>query len=91
MVRNFQQTNFNVNNFKISAISNQTMVLIKALIADKLPSEQQSSVFGKLGAFAALGFIAAPILSGILLETEGGFYNLALLMTALTVTCLGKP
>lgn len=66
------------------------MVLLKALIADKLPSDKQSAVYGKLGAFAALGFILAPIISGIVLESEGGFYNLSLLMMSLTATCFGK-
>lgn len=66
------------------------MVLLKALIADKLPADKQSAIYGKLGAFAALGFILAPIISGIVLETKGGFYNLSLLLMTLSATSLGK-
>lgn len=66
------------------------MVLLKALIADKLPADKQSAIYSKLGVFAALGFILAPILSGVVLETEGGFYNLSLLMMTLTATSLGR-
>lgn len=75
---------------QFTAISNQTMVLIKAVIADNVPSDKQAAVFGNLGAFAALGFILAPIISGITLETEGGFYNLALLMIVFTAANSGK-
>lgn len=66
------------------------MVLLKALIADNVPSEKQAAAFGNLGAFVALGFIMGPILSGVILETKGGFYNLSLLMMALTAANLGE-
>lgn len=66
------------------------MVLLKALIADNVPSDKQAATFGNLGAFVALGFIMGPIISGLILETNGGFYNLALLMMALTAASLGE-
>lgn len=75
---------------KFAAFSNQTTLLLKALIADNVASDKQSIVFGNLGAFMALGFITAPVISGTILESQGGFHNLSLLMTVLTAISLGK-
>lgn len=74
----------------VVAVSNQTMVLLKALVADNVQSDMQAAVYGNMGACMALGFILAPIISGTILETEGGFYNLSLLMTVLAATSLSE-
>lgn len=66
------------------------MVLLKALIADNTPTEKQATIYGNLGAFAALGIILGPILAGIIMDSDNGFFKLALITSALTVVNICK-
>lgn len=66
------------------------MVLLKALIADSVPPGEQTAVFGKMGALGALGFIAGPLIGGIVLDRSNGFFYLTLILTALSVASWGK-
>lgn len=66
------------------------MVLLKTLVADIVPQEQQTAVYGKLGACFGLGFIMGPVIGGNLLELENGFAYIAYLAAALTAINFGK-
>lgn len=69
--------------------ANQSMVLLKAIVADFIPSSEQAAVYGKMGAFGALGFIVGPIVGGNLLELPNGFYNISLILVGLVATNFG--
>lgn len=73
-----------------AAGGNQVMVLLRTIVADIVPQEEQTAVYGKMGAYFGLGFILGPVIGGNLLELENGFSYIAFLAAALTATNCGK-
>lgn len=66
------------------------MVLLKTTVADIVPQEQQTAVYGKMGACFGIGFILGPTIGGSLFELENGFAYVAYAAAALTAINCGK-
>lgn len=66
------------------------MILLKTLTADTVPQDQQTAVYGKMGAMFGAGFILGPLIGGSLLEFDNGFSYIALLAAFLTFSTCGK-
>jgi len=54
-----------------------SQLLCKTLVNDQVPSDQQTSVYGRMNGFSSLSFVVGPIISGHLMERSEGFYTLA--------------
>ncbi|GCB71012.1 hypothetical protein scyTo_0010905 [Scyliorhinus torazame] len=52
-----------------------TQSILKALLADLIPDHERPQVMGRLSAASKVGFILGPVLSGYLVELDGGFYT----------------
>lgn len=54
-----------------------SQLLCKTLVNDQVPSDQQTTIYGRMNGFSSLSFVIGPIIGGHLMERSGGFYSLA--------------
>jgi len=54
-----------------------SQLLCKTLVNDQVPTEQQTTVYGRMNGFSSLSFVIGPIIGGHLMEKSEGFYSLA--------------
>lgn len=54
-----------------------TQLLCKTLINDQVPTDKQTTAFGRMNGFSSLSFVIGPIIGGHLMEKSEGFYSLA--------------
>ncbi|XP_059820397.1 major facilitator superfamily domain-containing protein 9 isoform X1 [Hypanus sabinus] len=57
-----------------TGIFKHTQTILKALLSDLVPGYKRPHVIGRFCAASSVGFILGPILSGYLVELDGGFY-----------------
>lgn len=62
-----------------------TQTLCKALIADIVPKDKQTEVYGRSTAVSSIGFIVGPIVGGHLIELPNGFSYVCILTAILFV------
>ncbi|XP_012254263.2 major facilitator superfamily domain-containing protein 9 [Athalia rosae] len=67
----------------ILGIFKHIQVLTRTIVADQIPSEEQSRVSGRLTALSSAGFIIGPVIGGHLAELENGFTYLCYLTALL--------
>ncbi|XP_051881838.1 major facilitator superfamily domain-containing protein 9 isoform X2 [Pristis pectinata] len=58
-----------------NCIFKHTQTILKALLSDIVPGYERPYVMGRFCAASSVGFILGPILSGYLVELDGGFYT----------------
>ncbi|XP_051881839.1 major facilitator superfamily domain-containing protein 9 isoform X3 [Pristis pectinata] len=58
-----------------TGIFKHTQTILKALLSDIVPGYERPYVMGRFCAASSVGFILGPILSGYLVELDGGFYT----------------
>lgn len=58
-------------------------------MADFVPQNERSAVFGKSGAFGSIGFILGPIIGGHIVELENGFFYVCCLTSVIFLGLLG--
>lgn len=66
-------------------VMKHTQTLCKALIADIVPKEKQTEVYGRSTAISSIGFIIGPIVGGHLIELSHGFSYVCTLTAILFV------
>lgn len=54
-----------------------SQLLCKTLVNDQVPSDQQTTIYGRMNGFSSLSFVVGPIIGGHLMEKSDGFYSLA--------------
>uniref|UniRef100_UPI00398EFBD7 major facilitator superfamily domain-containing protein 9 n=1 Tax=Pristiophorus japonicus TaxID=55135 RepID=UPI00398EFBD7 len=58
-----------------TGIFKHTQSISKALLSDLIPEHERPQVMGRFSAASSVGFILGPVLSGYLVELDGGFYT----------------
>ncbi|XP_048454018.1 major facilitator superfamily domain-containing protein 9 isoform X1 [Rhincodon typus] len=58
-----------------TGIFKHTQSILKALLSDLIPEYERPNVMGRFSAASSVGFILGPVLSGYLVELDGGFYT----------------
>ncbi|XP_078078081.1 major facilitator superfamily domain-containing protein 9 [Mustelus asterias] len=58
-----------------TGIFKHTQSILKALLSDLIPEHERPQVMGRFSAASSVGFILGPVLSGYLVEQDGGFYT----------------
>ncbi|XP_060682627.1 major facilitator superfamily domain-containing protein 9 isoform X1 [Hemiscyllium ocellatum] len=58
-----------------TGIFKHTQSILKALLSDLIPEHERPNVMGRFSAASSVGFILGPVLSGYLVELDGGFYT----------------
>ncbi|XP_067889929.1 major facilitator superfamily domain-containing protein 9 [Heterodontus francisci] len=58
-----------------TGIFKHTQSISKALLSDLIPEHERPQVMGRFCAASSMGFILGPVLSGYLVELDGGFYT----------------
>lgn len=71
-------------------VSSKAQILLKTVISDNLPSEEQTAAYSKLGALGALGFILGPVIGGVLYYQTNDFSYIAPLLSFITLICIGN-
>jgi MFS family permease len=54
-----------------------SQLLCKILVNDQVPTDQQTSIYGRMNGFSSLSFVIGPVIGGHLMEKSEGFYSLA--------------
>ncbi|XP_062908928.1 major facilitator superfamily domain-containing protein 9 [Mobula hypostoma] len=57
-----------------TGVFKHTQTILKALLSDLVPGYKRPHVIGRFCAASSVGFILGPVLSGYLVELDGGFY-----------------
>ncbi|XP_045684317.1 major facilitator superfamily domain-containing protein 9 isoform X1 [Phyllostomus hastatus] len=60
-------------------IFKHTLSISRALLSDLVPEKEWPLVIGQLNAASSVGFILGPMVSGYLIELDGGFYLICLI------------
>lgn len=58
-----------------TGIFKHTQTILKALLSDLVPDHERPHVMGRFCAASSVGFILGPVISGYLVELDGGFYS----------------
>ncbi|XP_041055816.1 major facilitator superfamily domain-containing protein 9 [Carcharodon carcharias] len=58
-----------------TGIFKHTQSILKALLSDLIPEHERPQVMGRLSAASSVGFILGPVLSGYLVELDGGYHT----------------
>lgn len=74
----------------ILAGSNHGQTLLRALVADIVPKDGQSRVFGNFNAVMGVAFIICPIAGGYLYEIYKGFSAIVVILCTAVFINIGK-
>jgi len=63
--------------------------LSKAFLADIMPPDQRSRVFGRFNSISNIGFIVGPVIGGYVVDEFGGFHVVAMLTAGIFMLNFG--
>lgn len=71
------------------ALFMKVQIIVKAIIADIVPTDQQSACFATFGALSAIGFIFGPIIGGYLYVATNDFSYISTIVGVSILLSLG--
>lgn len=72
-----------------TGLTGHIQILVRAIVACKVPDTQKNDAFAKMGAAAGLSFVVGPLLGGILNSTSDGFFKIAVVLNIFAAINLG--